>query len=104
MMNIPADSELRDAPKSDPWVDVVFLQGDDYDEIADMGIDEMAEYMAQWDYGDETDFAHTRDSAPWGSSDREYNVSVGGLDYILAVNHPLGYASLNRRPLSYVRK
>lgn len=89
-----------------PWVDVVFVDGDNYhgdgDElpnVGDMGIEEMAQYLSQWDYGDETDAAHTRDEAPWGSSDRTYNVTVGGLDYVLAVNYPLGYASLNRRPL-----
>lgn len=86
---------------TDQWVDVVFIDGEDYDEIADMGIDEMAEYLSQWDYGDETDMAHTRDGQPWGLSDREYPITVGGLDYILAVNHPLGYASLNRRPIGW---
>lgn len=82
-----------------PWVDVVFIDGDEYDEIADLGIDEMAEYLTQWDQGDETDMAHTRDEAPWGSSDRVYEVSIEGLDYVLTINHSLGYASLNRRPL-----
>lgn len=83
---------------SDQWVNVVFIQGDEYDEIADFGIQEMAEYLSQWDYGDETDAAHTRDEAPWGTSDRTYEVSVGGLEY--TVNYGLGYASLNRRPLA----
>jgi hypothetical protein len=80
------------------WVGVVFMDGDAYDEISDMGIQEMAEHLAQWDYGTETDDAHTRDEQPWGSSDREYAVTVDGLDYVLAINHPLGYASLNRHP------
>ena len=53
-----------------------------------------------WDSGEETDFAHTREGAPWGSADRLYEVNLGGLDYVLAVNHPEGYASLNRRPLA----
>lgn len=90
-----------------PWVDVVFLQDDNYygdgDElpnVSDMGIDEMAEYMSRWDYGQETDDAHVRDGAPWGSSDRVYEVNVDGLNYVLTVNHPLGYASLNRRPIA----
>lgn len=82
------------------WVDVVFIQDGEYDEIADMGIQEMAEYLAQWEYGDQTDGAFTCEGPQWGSSDREYPVTVGGLDYVLAVNHPLGYASLNRRPLT----
>ena len=85
---------------SDQWVDVVFMQGDDYNEVADLGIDEMAAHMAQWDYGHDTDFAHTRDGAPWGPADRLYEVNLDGLDYVLTVNHPEGYASLNRRPQS----
>ena len=85
--------------KTGPWVDACFMQDSDYDEISDMGIQEMAEYMAQWDYGTETDDAHTRDGAVWGSSDREYEVTVAGLDYVLAENNAWGYASLNRRPL-----
>ena len=85
---------------ADQWVDVVFMTGDDYNTVADMGIVEMAEHMAQWDSGEETDFAHTREEAPWGSADRLYEVALGGLDYVLAVNHPEGYASLNRRPLA----
>jgi hypothetical protein len=84
---------------ADQWVSVVFAQGDDYNEVADMGIDEMAAHLAQWDYGDETDFAHTRDGAPWGSADRLHEVTVGGTAYTLSVNHPGGYAGLCRRPL-----
>lgn len=85
---------------SDQWVDVVFLQGEEYDEIADMGIQEMADYMAQWDYGHETDAAHIYDEKPWGSVDYTYEVKSGGTDYVLAINHPLNYASLNRRPIA----
>jgi hypothetical protein len=32
---------------ADQWVSVVFAQGDDYNEVADMGIDEMAAHLAQ---------------------------------------------------------
>lgn len=85
---------------TEQWVDVIFIQGDDYYEISDYGIQEMAEHLAQWDYGTETDYAHTCAGKPWGSSDREYDVTVGGLDYVLAVNHSWGYASLNRRPIN----
>ena len=85
---------------SDQWVDVVFMQGDDYNEVAELGIDEMAAHMSQWDYGHDTDFAHTRDGAPWGPADRLYEVNLDGLDYVLTVNHPVGYVSLNRRPLA----
>jgi hypothetical protein len=87
--------------KTGPWVDVVFLQSWDDEDVDpnEMGIQEMAEYLAQWDFGDETDAAHTRDEAPWGSEDRIYEVSVGGIDYVMTT-HRFGYASLNRRPLT----
>ncbi|WP_104183793.1 hypothetical protein [Mycobacterium avium] len=85
---------------SDQWVDVVFVQGEEYDAIAELGIQEMAEYLAKWDYGQETDDAHTHDEKPWGTRDWECEVSVGGLDYILAYSHQYGHASLNRRPLA----
>ena len=85
---------------ADQWVDVVFMAGDDYNEVADMGIDEMVAHMAQWDFGQDTDAAHTRDGAPWGSADRTYQVTFGGIDYTLAANNFEGYASLNRRPLA----
>jgi hypothetical protein len=78
-----------------PWVDVVFTDGDDWDVIRDMDIDETIEYLSQWDYGQETEDAHTRDAYPWGSSDRVYR--EGG--YVLTINNGLGYASLNRRPM-----
>ena len=82
------------------WVDVVFVDGDDYDDIADMNIQDMAEYLAHfWDNGTETDLARTRTGKPWGSSDRTHDVVVGGVSYVLAINTALGYASLNRRPL-----
>ena len=70
---------------SDRWVDVVFMQGDDYNGVSDLGIDEMAAHMAQWDYGHDTDFAHTRHGAPWGPADRLYEVNLDGLDYVLTV-------------------
>ena len=90
---------------SGPWVSIVFLDGDDYetamDETNDAGgsITALADYLAQWDYGDETDMAHTGDFAP-GSLDTLHEAPSGGLDYVLSINHRLGYVSLNRRPLS----
>ena len=89
----------KEASETDgPWVDVVFADGDDFNVMGDMGIGEMASHLEQWDYGQETDDAHTRDSYPWGSSDRVYKVG----QYTLAINYGLGYASLNRRPMGAV--
>ena len=82
----------------DMWVTACFMQDSDYSEISDMGIQEMAEHMAQWDYGNETDMAHSRDGKGTGTYDREYNVTIGGLDYILSIGDC--YASLIRRPIA----
>lgn len=101
-----ADATNVLTPTSGPWVDVVFLTDDDYTQMyAELGHRDgwqgMAEYMlSQWDYGQETDDASTRDVAPWGSDDRLAVVTVGGLEYVVSENYSLGYASLNRRPIN----
>lgn len=88
---------------AEKWVDVVFVQGEDYDKIADLGVDEMVAYLSQWDYGTETDDSHTR----WrvlpepATSDRVYQVGINGVQYTLDVNHPHGYAGLSRRPVRF---
>lgn len=86
---------------AEKWVDVVFAQGDDYTKIANMGVDEMVFYLVQWDYGHETDDAHTR----WrpvpepSTSDRVHVVRIHDIEYTLNVNHSHGYAGLSRRPV-----
>src|SRR5690606_40353850 len=76
-----------DGDTSGRWVDVVFAQDyyDDEDTPALSELDELVEYLSRWDYGDETDAAHTRDGAPWGASDSLSVHVVGGLRYVLAV-------------------
>lgn len=88
---------------SEKWVDVVFMQGDEYNKIADLGIDEMVAYLSQWDYGTETDDAHTfcKVLPDLPTSDRVYEVSINGVKYTLNVNHPHGYAGLSRRPVRF---
>ena len=81
-----------------PWVDVVFADGIDYEECSHMDIGPMADHLAQWDFGQETDDAHTRDAYSWGNSDHVYMVG----QYVLTANYRLGYASLNRRPMGAV--
>lgn len=89
------------------WVDIAFVENWDA-EVEENGapafgenIDDMAEYLAsQWDYGQETDAAHTGDTPPWGSADDLHMVKFGGITYVLALNRALGYVSLNRRPLA----
>jgi hypothetical protein len=82
------------------WVTVVFMQDEDYYEVRDMDIREMAEYLAQWDFGEENDMVHVYDDPPWESLDRDHDVWVGGIRYVLAMNRRVGYVSLNRIPIA----
>ena len=92
--------EALTEPYSGPWVDVVFIQDwhnqDGAPELGELGA--MLEWMGEWDYGQETDYAHTTDTPQWGSSDTLYRVG----QYVIAINYRLGYASLNRRPMGTV--
>lgn len=88
---------------SEKWVDVVFVQNDDYNKIADLGVDEMVAYLSQWDYGTETDDAHThpRHVPELPTQDSVHQVSINGVQYTLNVNHRFGYAGLSRRPVQF---
>jgi hypothetical protein len=101
-VNVAPENATKVAEK---WVDVAFAQGDDYTKIADMGVDQMAAHLTQWDYGQDTDDAHTRfvPVSESTGSDRVYQVRFHDLEYTLNVNHPHGYAGLSRRPVN-VRK
>lgn len=81
------------------WVDVLYVQ--DWDDEPDMpewqDRDAMAEYMTQWDFGVETDAAHTKDTGPIASYWHSEHI-IGGLTYTLATSR-LGDAALYRRPL-----
>lgn len=90
-----------DVSADNPIVDVVFIQ--DWTQESDApGWGDwaaMGEYLSRWDYGTETDDAHTLDSAPFGAYDDSFALDVGGLRYWLTVNHGMQYAGLTRRPL-----
>ena len=73
---------------------IVFLQGEDYDQmLTELGdndsIDAMADYLRQWDYGDDDADIHTE--PPWGTADTVYDL---GDQQVLTINYGLGYASL----------
>lgn len=93
--------------RTGPWVSVAFMDGDDYETMIDATNDNggstgaAVEYLAQWDYGTETDEAHTTDGAQWGPDDTAHEVTFGGIDYVYATNHYMGYVSLNRRPIGF---
>jgi hypothetical protein len=84
------------------WVNVVFLQGDEADRplriLGELGHVDAVDYLAQWDYGDETTQAalengYVYDEPGEGTNDR---VMISG-DYALVVNPHVGYVSLLRR-------
>lgn len=87
---------------SSRWVTVVFLQGDEADRalriLGELGHVDAVDYLAQWDYGEETTQAalengYVYDEPGERTSDR---VMLSG-DYALVVNPQLGYVSLLRR-------
>ena len=84
------------------WISVVFLQGDEAERplriLGELGHVDAVDYLAQWDYGDETTDAamengYVYDEPGEGTNDR---VMRSG-DYALVVNAQLGYVSLLRR-------
>ena len=84
------------------WVSVVFLQGEEADRplriLGELGHVDAVDFLAQWDYGDETTQAalengYVYDEPGEGTNDR---VALSG-DYALVVNPHIGYVSLLRR-------
>ena len=83
-----------------PMTDIVFIQSWPDDSPGPHGDpDEIANYLVNWDYGQETDEAHTMTEPSVGSSDDIFVIEIDGLTYWLSLNVALGYASLSRRPL-----
>lgn len=84
------------------WVGVVFLQGDEATEVLDRidqdGVAAAIDYLAGWDYGDETTETamvngDVHDTPPAYAGDRQ--VDAGG--YVLTYNPRAGHAALYRR-------
>ncbi|MDO5644993.1 MAG: hypothetical protein Q4G21_04780 [Dermabacter sp.] len=84
------------------WINVVFLQGDEADRplriLGELGHVDAVDFLAQWDYGDETTDAamengYVYDEPPAG----QYDKVMHSGDYALVVNPHLGYVSLLRR-------
>ena len=85
------------------WISVVFLQGDDADEVLDLidthGTQTAVEYLSNWDYGEETTSAaianqSTYDAIPAGTLDK---VAEHGI-YTLTYNPFMGHVGLFRHP------
>lgn len=84
------------------WVSVVFLQGEEADEVLNLidrdGTDTAITHLAQWDFGEETTDAamengYVYDAPPTGALDR---VATEG-DYALTYNPAMGHVSLLRQ-------
>lgn len=100
----PEPAPSQEAPvesASRRWVSVVFLQGEEADEVLDLidrdGTDAGIEHLQGFDYGEETTDAalendYVYDEPPTGALDRV--VTEG--DYTLTYNQALGHVSLLR--------
>lgn len=85
------------------WVSVVFLQGDEADEVLDMigthGVEAAVEHLSGWDYGEEITGAaiandEVYDAIPTGALDRTAEHG----DYLLSYNPFMGHVALYRHP------
>jgi hypothetical protein len=91
-------------PPASRWISVIFLQGEEADEVLRMikrnGAAAAIDYLQQWDYGDETTDAaltngYVYDRIPVGSTDR--TIEDHRSPYALTYSAPHGYVSLLRR-------
>lgn len=87
--------------RSRRWVNVVFLQGTEADEVLDLidmeGVQAGIAHLAQWDFGDETTGAafvngEVYDQLPAGQWDRSFEAD----GYVLTYNPQMGYVGLVR--------
>lgn len=96
---------------TDALIHIVTLTGDDYEEAVDQGNDRggsteaVVSYLAQWDYGEETDEADeilgTRSREEIKALPHMKEVVLhGGLTYLLVFDHGLRFYSLYRPPLA----
>ncbi len=95
--------ERLNAPATS-WISVVFLQGDDADEVLGMidrsGSAAVIVYLQHWDYGDETTDAalengYVYDRVPAGATDR--TIEDDDSPYALTYSAQFRYVSLLRR-------
>lgn len=86
------------------WVGIVFLQGEDADQVLDFidaqGVEAGIDHLSGWDYGAETTDAamvngDVHDSAPVYAGDRQAETG----DYAMTYNPQAGHVALYRRHL-----
>jgi len=99
---VSADAEHVDTGRR--WVSVVFLQGEEADQVLDVidheGIDAGLEHLRGWDYGDETTgsalengHVYDLDQLPTSPLDRE----ASGGDYRMVYSAQMGHVALYRQ-------
>ena len=97
----PAPEHEKSGVPDRQWITVVFLQGQDADDVLDIiearGVDAAVEHLARWDYGQETD------STAIANQDIHDVIPVGVLDktaesgqYTLTFNPFMGHVALHR--------
>lgn len=86
------------------WIGVVFLQGEDANQVLDLidqnGVEAGIEHLSGWDYGQETTDAamvngDVHDAAPVYPGDRQAETG----DYVMTYNDLAGHVALYRRHL-----
>lgn len=92
---------IPEPERSRRWVNVVFLQGAEADEVLELidveGVQAGIAHLAQWDFGDETTGAavvngEVYDQLPAGQWDRSFEAD----GYVLTYNPQMGYVGLVR--------
>ena len=106
---VQSDAAGDEAARESRWVNLVFLQGDEADEVMRLidrdGPDAAIEHLAHWDYGEETTDAamengYVYDAVPTGMLDTE---TVSG-EYTLTSNPAMGHVGLYRSALDPTRR
>lgn len=104
-------TDLLALPEDTPLIHIVIAQGDDYTtataqiESAGGSVQAAAEYLAQWDNGVETDFAAEVNGdivtvgTVLGYDHQLHPARLGGIDYVVVIDHQMGLYSLYRLPL-----
>jgi hypothetical protein len=103
----PEPAPAAEQPAARRWISVVFLQGDEADEVLDLidaqGTDAAIEYLTGYDYGDETVEAaiangHVYDKPQAGALDRTATRDVYTLTYSTFLGHVGLYREANALP------
>jgi hypothetical protein len=97
------DDSLNDYSVKVSYEDIVFMQGDDYDEFERAlyplkspwsDVEAGLAYLAQWDYGEASEALEERPGTD--TSSREYETA----DYVMTWSTSYGWASLVRKVAS----